>query len=641
MALLEKPTSGEVFYDGVDLASLSNKAREDFRSFSIGFVYQKFNLLPKETALYNVELPLLLRGDGESKRQAVSLFKAFGLTPLMKKKAGVLSGGEKQRVALMRALAGNPKVLFADEPTGALDEKNGIIVLETLKKIAETHLVIMVTHNEKLAHKYGERLIVMEEGAIISDSAHGAFFTEKKKKGRRPHRHGGRSYIFHLLVSHLKEDKWRNLLSLTASFIGFLSFLLSFGFRYGCSKIVEESQGQSLLYYQASLMEKTSYSIEGSPLSLTKANRPAAKNVAELIGVYPSVSYGSDYSYFFPNNGAFLLDDEAQEPVSFAPLFNESLEGMGKELLIKGYPLEDGSFSQCLVNEEFLRKYGDDALHKTISREIEGEVKDLSVKDVFSFSSSFSIMGVVKEFPFLNSPRVYYSYWGLKEMLNEIPLPSISASLSRVVTPVSLVDYSSGEEAYSSYSYHLFATGEEGGESLQKLYQKLEKEETSLAMSSLSRESQAAFNSLSSALSVSLLPFLLLEGLGVVFIIGALSYSSFLERKKEAAILLSLGGKKTSLSAIYIYEASLVALLSMGLALLMAPGASSLMNSYLSHKTFLTSIILIPFQEAFFGIGNLLIYVSLLVAFVLGFLGSALPFLSLRNNRLNRELADE
>ena len=169
---LDKYTSGDLLIDGVSAAAYSPSDWDAYRNERIGFVFQNYNLIPHQTALENVELALTLSGEtGESKkRKAMLALEKVGLSDHLHKKPSELSGGEAQRVAIARAIVNDPDIILADEPTGALDSKNGAQVMQILKEISKTRLVIAVTHSETLAKEYSTRIIKLSDGKIVSDS---------------------------------------------------------------------------------------------------------------------------------------------------------------------------------------------------------------------------------------------------------------------------------------------------------------------------------------------------------------------------------------------------------------------------------------------------------------------------------------
>lgn len=169
---LDKYTSGEFYIGGVSAADFTESDWDAYRNERVGFVFQSYNLIPHQTALENVELALTLSGEtGESKkRRAMLALEKVGLADQLHKKPSELSGGEAQRVAIARAIVNDPDIILADEPTGALDSKNGAQVMDILKEISKTRLVIAVTHNDGLANAYSTRIIRLKDGVVVSDS---------------------------------------------------------------------------------------------------------------------------------------------------------------------------------------------------------------------------------------------------------------------------------------------------------------------------------------------------------------------------------------------------------------------------------------------------------------------------------------
>lgn len=171
LAGLDEPSAGRVHLDGIDIFALSEDDRAALRAEQVGFVFQTFHLLPTLTAVENVLVPLELRGGrGDFRRRAVSLLERVGLGDRLDHYPAQLSGGEQQRVALARAFANAPKILFADEPTGNLDQETGatiVAMLEALVRDEETTLV-MVTHDLQLADR-AHRVLRLSGGQVVED----------------------------------------------------------------------------------------------------------------------------------------------------------------------------------------------------------------------------------------------------------------------------------------------------------------------------------------------------------------------------------------------------------------------------------------------------------------------------------------
>ena len=169
--LLDRPSSGTLSILGVDTAELSADLHAQIRNHSVGFVFQSYNLLPRHTAIENVELPLIYSGIAarDRRRRAMEILQEVGLDSRVQHWPHQLSGGEQQRVAIARALVNNPALILADEPTGALDSRTGARVLALFQAINEAgRAVIIITHDENIA-RHARRIIRLKDGRVVSD----------------------------------------------------------------------------------------------------------------------------------------------------------------------------------------------------------------------------------------------------------------------------------------------------------------------------------------------------------------------------------------------------------------------------------------------------------------------------------------
>ena len=173
LGCLDTPTSGEYILDGVSVESMSKNQRAVTRTRKIGFVFQNYNLLPKTTAIENVELPLLYNPSvnaRERHQKAIEALEAVGLGSRLNHKSNQMSGGQQQRVAIARALVNDPVIILADEATGNLDTRTSFSILTLFQELhAKGRTIIFVTHNPELA-EYSSRNIILRDGKVISDT---------------------------------------------------------------------------------------------------------------------------------------------------------------------------------------------------------------------------------------------------------------------------------------------------------------------------------------------------------------------------------------------------------------------------------------------------------------------------------------
>ena len=186
-SLLDNPSSGTITFEGVDTTNFSEEQLAHIRNQKVGFVFQQFNLLPRTSALENVQLPLLYTDITRHERQqrARDMLAGVGLGDRLNNTPSQLSGGQQQRVAIARALINNPEVIFADEPTGNLDTKSGREIMDLMTDLhREGKTIVLVTHESEVA-AFAKRIISMRDGKIVSDRKDGKKVQMKNKGGGR------------------------------------------------------------------------------------------------------------------------------------------------------------------------------------------------------------------------------------------------------------------------------------------------------------------------------------------------------------------------------------------------------------------------------------------------------------------------
>ncbi len=250
---LDRYDSGDLVIDGVSTKDYKDADWDYYRNHSIGFVFQSYNLIPHQTVLSNVELALTLSGVSRAERhdRAVAALQKVGLGDHVNKKPSQLSGGQMQRVAIARALINDPEILLADEPTGALDSKTSVQIMDLLTEIANDRLVIMVTHNPELAEDYATRIVTLTDGVIRSDTDPYEPTAEDMRVSEKPARRTKMSFLTALSLSfkNLMTKKGRTLMTAFAGSIGIIGIAAILSLANGVNNYIKSVEEETLSEY--------------------------------------------------------------------------------------------------------------------------------------------------------------------------------------------------------------------------------------------------------------------------------------------------------------------------------------------------------------------------------------------------------
>ena len=261
---LDKYTEGDLVINGKSTKEFTDADWDTYRNHSIGFVFQSYNLIPHQTVLSNVELALTLSGVSKKERRerAIEALEKVGLGEQINKRPAQMSGGQMQRVAIARALVNNPDIILADEPTGALDTETSVQIMEILKEIAKDKLIVMVTHNPKLAEDYSTRIISCLDGQIIGDTdpfvpGEEDYRFEKEKaeaeraKGKKPSMN--MRTAFTLSLQNLFTKKGRTAMVAFAGSIGIIGIALVLAMRTGINRYIGRIESDALMLFPMSV----------------------------------------------------------------------------------------------------------------------------------------------------------------------------------------------------------------------------------------------------------------------------------------------------------------------------------------------------------------------------------------------------
>ena len=255
---LDRFQSGDLVIDGISTKDYKARDWDAYRNNRIGFVFQAYNLIPHQSVLANVELALTLSGVSRSERRkrALDALERVGLKDHVHKKPSQMSGGQMQRVAIARALINDPEILLADEPTGALDSKTSVQVMDLLRDVARDRLVIMVTHNPELAHEYATRIVELADGCIVADSDPFVPAAQDRREAK-PARRTSMGFLTALSLSanNLMTKKGRTLMTSFAGSIGIIGIAAILALANGTNAYIAKTEEETLGAYPLTIQK--------------------------------------------------------------------------------------------------------------------------------------------------------------------------------------------------------------------------------------------------------------------------------------------------------------------------------------------------------------------------------------------------
>lgn len=308
---LDRYTDGDMFINGISTKNFTDRDFDVYRNHQVGFVFQSYNLIPHQTVLGNVELSLTIAGISKEERiqRAKEALDKVGLSDQYYKKPNQLSGGQSQRVAIARALVNDPKILLADEPTGALDTKTSVQIMDLIKEIAKERLVIMVTHNAELANQYANRIVNLLDGELLNDSnvysGSEHLKTDVVKSKDKKVKHTAKMSwwtSFKLSLQNLFSKKSRTILTSIASSIGIMGITLVLSLSYGLQTYIDDMQDDML---------------SGNPITIN-TNAIDLSSFMAMSGTDSQIKFVKEHGYINVNN---MIEDISQRAADSSNMF--------------------------------------------------------------------------------------------------------------------------------------------------------------------------------------------------------------------------------------------------------------------------------------------------------------------------------
>ncbi|MBQ2639048.1 ATP-binding cassette domain-containing protein [Candidatus Saccharibacteria bacterium] len=415
---LDRYTSGDLIIDGVSTKDYYDRDWDTYRNHKVGFVFQSYNLISHQSILSNVELALTLSGVSkiERKNRAKEALKKVGLEDHINKLPRQLSGGQMQRVAIARALVNNPSIILADEPTGALDSKTSVQIMDLLKEIAKDKLVVMVTHNPDLAKEYSTRIINVKDGKIIGDTM--PFDGKNEEDVEENTKYTSMSLLTALSLSknNLMTKRGRTVLTAVAGSIGIIGIALILALANGVNQYVGNIAGTKTL--PSEITVDRDYIESGYNLTSIKEDNSKANGdiVAEDdIRTNFSVSKQSQIRHNDTKSLKKYIEDNQKELNSFVDTVNYNygvdikiLDKNDENEVITISPIKDNdllsllgsnSTSNLVSEEDFLKSSVKELISETPYEILSGKFPENSSELVlivgrdkkFSLSSAYTL----------------------------------------------------------------------------------------------------------------------------------------------------------------------------------------------------------------------------------------------------------
>ena len=545
LELICTPDSGNICLDGKSLLKLNKKEKNNLLKNYCGVLFQDFNLFENLTINENLEIAMRIKGciDYERKNK---LIKKYGLSKLLNSKINKLSGGEKQRVALIRALIGNPKIIFCDEPTGALDYKNSIMLMNDLKEVSKEALVIVVSHNEKLIKDYNEGCIEIVDGIAVLHNIKSKQNKPKKSLNKKKER----GFIRYFAFKKLKLNIKKNLISFLSLFFGITIILSSISFLIGFNTVSNNLENNFPDNNIFEVYKNEYYDSSNSNINLVKKVRPNINTVKNVFNVYKDIDIVPSLNYFLDSDITLKVLGKEFKNITYSFYYKNSYS---KNIYLN-------QFAENLIpKNKILGINSNFSLKKKIELYVKDEEK--IVNDNFVFNEDFIINKIINQFTYLNVPRVYLPYNYLLNILKNYYPMNISNVLGVPTNYYELLINSKNDDAISSYSFFVISNNDQERKEIYKLADYCQNtKNTIIDVQNNPHTLSKSFIDLTNSLIIGLKIFLIIICLCNVFLIGFLTFSSFNKSRKETAILKVLGVRNSSLNELYVLEQFIVLL---------------------------------------------------------------------------------
>ena len=542
---LLEPSEGEIFFKEIKYSDLKKEKLVEFRKNKIGILFQSINLINSVSVYENLKIVCDIKNiDYKLIDQYLS---KFNLTYLKNKNVDVISGGERQRVAFIRSILNSPDILFCDEPTGAIDDFNSLLLMNELREFSKTKLVIIVTHNENLINFDNDYIIRLKDGKIIQtlnfekdfENSKSEFEEKNKKKSKN-------SFLNIISKLLLTKNKLKNILYSVSLSLSLIFFSLSFSLYFGIKDLKDTLPFSFLNYNKFEVSEVNRSFIENSPISVVKKERPDYSLLRNNLFNFVELKIEPSLDYFI--NG--------EKEIRFE---NHKLKGV----LIETYYLENEEtiFVNDLFEEMFLNEFNETSLYKSIDINFTQKfnygnfINDIykEVEEDFVYEKSLYITKVVKEFKYMSYPTIFIPYELIKEELINQSTENINREFIQNYSWYEILMNANKDSEITSYSYNIWTSNVSDTLKMYDLIDELGSESI-LEISSNPYMISSSFLEITNILTIGLIIFSILSLVTTITLLIFVIFSIYLSFKKNIAILKTLGIENKKITNIFLYS---------------------------------------------------------------------------------------
>jgi putative ABC transport system permease protein len=576
IGLIDKPTKGSIILNGKDITKLKSSEIDNYHHNYIGFIFQNYNLINSMNVIDNINL--LSNHDIDNTLKKLNILK-YKNTPVNK-----LSGGEQQRVAIARALANKPNILLCDEPTGALDEHNKIIIMKLLKKLSRKMLVIMVTHDELLATTYSDRIINIKDGKIISDTNPKVIEDNNKYEYNKFKIKINK--IIKIVFNNLKIKLKRNILIVLAFTIGLLSLSMVLGISNGFKTSLEKEEKESLSEY---------------PIYISPTSTDALE---ELNNTFNEKDNDNKYIYSIEYNITNTIDDNLIELIN----------NINSKYKIINYYTEDYK-TITYVDNNYLNEVeilsGTNKLKENevlIMLDSNNEINKEYLEQFNLIENKYTIEELLNKYVIINNKK--YQIVGIVKNKKDTVFSDNMGIIANITNcnPISITIYPKDYQNKMDIINIL-------------------KSETNIKFTDYADSIVKISTTIMNGISTLLIIFSLISLIVSTIMISIITIISIMERKREIGIYKSMGTSNIYIKKMFILESIIIGLISSIISIILEVILSIPINTIINNITGLSNVMNLSISN---------IFVIILLGIIFSIIGTIPPL-----NRINKiEIVD-